>query len=451
MTENPFSEPEDDRTIMRPKPGGQRSAAAGRMQPARPPPSRSAAASPVEPPPIFAIGANPLTATAEPLILLLARLWNAPAKPFSGDLRDSAIRALHVFEQRARDAGVPMEQLRPAHFALCSSIDDVVQNTPWGAAAGWDAGSLAATFHLETRGGERFLEQLAQICRKPASWLPVIELMYVCLSPGFMGPYRRSPGGAEAIERVRQQTHAVIIAQRPSIGPILSTHWAGVAAPYLPGRARFPVWVVGSVALAIIAGLFVWCMVALNAASDDVYARMLSAPPSAMPQIARSPLIRPPPPPPETTLPDRLAASLRSDIGDNRMAVLGTAGTAVLRVGASTMFVAGGATLAPNSVPLLERIGAALRNELSRDGGLGAIRVNAYTDNQPFRSVKFPSNFQLSASRAEAVREVLQRVIGSAPSIGAEGRADADPIDSNATPDGREHNRRMEIVLQRQP
>ena len=449
MTENPFSEPEDDRTVIRPKPGGQRPAAGDRLQPGPPPAAPATPAA--DPPPIFALGANPLAATAEPLILLLARLWNAPVKPFSGDLRESTMRALRVFEQRAREAGVPMEQLRPAHFALCSSIDDVVLNTPWGAAAGWDAGSLAATFHQETCAGERFLDQLAQLCRKPASWLPVIELMYLCLSLGFMGPYRRSPDGAEAIERVRQRTHAVIVGERPSVGPILSAHWTGVAAPYVPGKAPLPVWVVGSVALAIVAGLFVWCTVALNAASDDVYARMLGAPPSAMPQITRSALIRPPPPPPEATAIDRLSLSLKSDLGDNRAAVVGTASTAILRVSTGAMFAPGSATLQPGSVPLLERIGAALKDELGRNLEPGAIQVNGYTDNQPIRTVKFPSNFQLSASRAEAVREVLQRVIGPAPSIGTEGRADADPIDSNATPDGREHNRRVEIVLRRQP
>ena len=33
--------------------------------------------------------------------------------------------------------------------------------------------------------------------------------------------------------------------------------------------------------------------------------------------------------------------------------------------------------------------------------------------------------------------------------VGSEGRADADPIASNATPDGRVENRRIEVVLHR--
>jgi type VI secretion system protein ImpK len=46
---------------------------------------------------------------------------------------------------------------------------------------------------------------------------------------------------------------------------------------------------------------------------------------------------------------------------------------------------------------------------------------------------------------------VLQRTIGPATAITAEGRADADPIDGNTTDAGREQNRRIEIVLRRQP
>ena len=454
MSHDPFSEPEDDRTIIRPMPGGTRGTAGGQralatgQRPARSPLPAA------EPLPIYVVGTSPLMAVAEPLILLLARLWNAPTKPFSGDLRDTVVRAMRVFEQRAKEAGVKMEHLRPCHYALCASIDDVVLNTPWGGAAGWEAGPLAATFHQEASNGQRFFDQLAKLCRDPAEWLPVIEVMYVCLSLGFMGPYRRMPDGADAVESVRKQTHAIIIRQRPSTGPDLSPRWAGVAAPYTPGNARFPIWVTGSLALAIVAGLFVWCMTALNAASDDVYARMLGAPPSTMPRIVRAALIRPPPPPPALAEPgaiDRLRAALRPDIDQHLLAITGTSTAVVVRINTGGMFASGNATLQPGSAPLLERIATVLKAELGRPGSPAIVQVNGYTDNQPIRTVRFPSNFKLATGRAEVVRDVLQRIVGKSPAIEAEGRADADPIATNATASGREQNRRIEIVLRRQP
>ena len=77
--------------------------------------------------------------------------------------------------------------------------------------------------------------------------------------------------------------------------------------------------------------------------------------------------------------------------------------------------------------------------------------VNGYTDNQPIRTARFPSNFELSQARADAVAAVLRAKL-SDPNARAAPRAsgDADPIASNATPDGRQQNRRTEIVLRAQ-
>lgn len=462
---NPFDEADSERTIIRPKPAGARAVPPPAAPPPQPPPARAApprdpahaAVPPAEPPPIYTIGGNKLAAVAEPLVLLLARLWNAPTKPFSGNLRESTIEAFRVFERRAREIGVPMEQLRPAHYALCAAIDDVVANTPWGGAAGWDAGTLTANFHQEARSGERFFDQLTQLGRNPAKLLPVIELMYVCLSLGFMGPYRRRPDGAEALEDLRHRTRDLIQAQRDPPPAALSARWEGVSAPYLPGKARFPVWVIVTGALAAVAGLFVLCMVALNTASDEVYARMLAAPPAAMPQITRAAIIIPPPPPPpapEPTALDRLRDTLKSDIDKQALAVLGTPTAAVLRINAGSLFGNANATLTAAATPLLTRIAAALKDELAQPGGPAQLQVNAYTDNQPIRTVKFPSNFKLSAARADAVRDVLQKAIGPVAgkpvAVAADGRADADPLAPNTTPDGREQNRRIEIVLRRQ-
>ena len=78
---------------------------------------------------------------------------------------------------------MPIEQLRPAHYALCASLDDVVLNTPWGSSGGWATRSLVSTFHQEVRSGERFFDLLdADVRQNPGMFLPVLELMYLCLS-----------------------------------------------------------------------------------------------------------------------------------------------------------------------------------------------------------------------------------------------------------------------------
>ena len=459
MSDNPFSEPEDhDRTVIRPMPGGGRNAARPQRAPPNAPPGAPLAPPPAPPPAapippgadlatIATAQANPLAAAAAPLLQLLARLRNSATPPDQGDMRDRTVREMRAFEKRARDAGVPMDQLRPAHYVLCASLDDVVLNTPWGATGRWSQQTLSATFHQNERAGEGFLEQLRQMRRNPGAFLPVIELMYVCMSLGFMGPYRGVHDGPARMDRVRDQTYALIAGEKPAAAE-LSPHWAGVAAPYRIKRTRLPVWVVACVALAAVAGLFVWSISGLNAGSDAVYGRMLAAAPAAMPSIVRAPLVQPPPPPPDPPPPgpaDRLRATLAAEIGQHLVTVAGTPSTTVLRISAKTLFAPTTATLLPAATPLLERIGQALKPES------GTVRVIGFTDNQPTRTVKFPSNFTLAAAQALAVRTALAHGLGDPARLVSEGRADAEPVAPNATPEGREQNRRIDIVLPRQP
>jgi len=56
-------------------------------------------------------------------------------------------------------------------------------------------------------------------------------------------------------------------------------------------------------------------------------------------------------------------------------------------------------------------------------------------------------NQQLSEHRAEAVRDYLVQQGISAPSIEAKGFGKTEPIASNETPEGRQQNRRVELVL----
>ena len=442
MSDNPFAEPDDDRTVIRPVPGGRR-------RPPTPPPTPTPAATPVpavDPSAAPAISVSPLTVAASPLLQLLARLRAMRRAPDPGVLRERVVQDLRAFERKARDAGIAMEVLRPAHYALCASIDDVVLNTPWGAASGWASQTLVGTFHPGARGADLFFDQLRQMRRTPNRFLPAIELMYICLSLGYMGRYRQVRGEGE-LEQARSDTHAVIAAQHKAADPELSPRWRGVVVPSQSAPQRLPVWVALAGAVALCGGLFLWTSASLNAASDDLQSQVLTTPPTRMPQVTRAAIVQPLPPPPapvEPTVLDRLRASLQPDIDNRAVSLLGTAATPIVRIAGRSMFSPESAVVLSASRPLLERIAAALRNES------GSLQVIDYTDDQPVRTVRFPSNFQLSVARASAVRAIIARDLGDPARVSAEGRADADPIASNATAEGREQNRRIEIVLHRQ-
>ena len=333
--------------------------------------------------------------------------------------------------------------LRPAHYALCASIDDVVLNTPWGSQGGWAARSLVSTFHQEVRSGERFFRILEDLKAIPATNLPVLELMYYCLSLGFLGQYRLPPHRPGEVDRISEDLYTLISRQRQATDPALSPHWQGVNSPYKPARGIVPIWVMAAAALAVIGVLFIWFSSSLNASSDETFSAMLAAPLSKMPAITRVAPVRPPevvqPPPPEP-----LYVFLKPEIDEGLVTVIGDHSMPIVRIRNKGMFPSGSATINQGYYRLLERIGNALKEEK------GPVQVIGYTDNQPIHTVRFPSNYQLSTVRAEAARDLIVKALGDPGRVTSIGKADADPLAPNTSEDGRDQNRRIEVVLRRQ-
>jgi type VI secretion system protein ImpK len=147
---------------------------------------------------------------------------------------------------------------------------------------------------------------------------------------------------------------------------------------------------------------------------------------------------------PQVTALDRLKRFLEPEITKGLVTVIGTPQRPIVRISNRGMFLSGSATVQREFVPILERIGQTLKTEP------GAAKVVGYTDNVPIRTVAFPSNFQLSTARAQAAAAIIGAGLGEGGRHSAEGRADADPIAPNTTPEGREQNRRIEVILERQ-
>jgi type VI secretion system protein ImpK len=149
--------------------------------------------------------------------------------------------------------------------------------------------------------------------------------------------------------------------------------------------------------------------------------------------------------PPQETPGDRVIEQLKDPLTDETVrqfvSVPTTNPVPAIRINSRTMFEPDGASVHPAFVPLLERIGAILKEEP------GLVEVVCHTDDMPVRGLQFATNFQLSLARAQAVRAVMLRTFLDAGRIGAEGRGDADPIVPNSTQEGREQNRRIEILL----
>lgn len=77
------------------------------------------------------------------------------------------------------------------------------------------------------------------------------------------------------------------------------------------------------------------------------------------------------------------------------------------------------------------------------------IQVEGHTDNVPINSVRFPSNWELSAARAAAMVKLLERGGVNAERLSAVGYGEHQPAASNDTAEGRAQNRRVALMIAR--
>jgi len=110
------------------------------------------------------------------------------------------------------------------------------------------------------------------------------------------------------------------------------------------------------------------------------------------------------------------------------------------------LFDAGDVTITKKEQASVKKIAAVLNAEMSP---MWSIKVIGYTDNQPIKRVKkYKSNTELSAARAKSVADYLVKECGFDRSrVSSEGMGEENPIASNKTKEGREKNRRVELVI----
>ena len=107
----------------------------------------------------------------------------------------------------------------------------------------------------------------------------------------------------------------------------------------------------------------------------------------------------------------------------------------------NVLFSSGDAQLLAQSKAVLEPIALILKQFNQ------PIRVEGFTDNIPIQNPLYPSNWELSSARSSAVARFLIEQGLPAQQLFVVGYAENFPIRDNATHQGREANRRVNIVL----
>jgi type VI secretion system protein ImpK len=375
-------------------------------------------------------GLNPLVALANPLLALVPQIRSTTHLGDPAALKESMAAGLRDFEAKARAAGIATERVLAARYILCTLLDETAASTPWGGSGQWARHNLLVTFHNEAYGGEKVFQLMAKLAEDVPANRDLLELIYAVLTMGFEGRYRVIEGGKTQLETVRERLAQLLKQARGDHAPALAQNWQGAPQARRLMLSWLPLWVTAAVTAVVLLALYFGLSFALSGHSDPVFGAIQS--------------LRLAPPVPPTPVPaakPRLAQFLQADIRSSLVAVRDEIDRSVITLRGDGLFDAGSASLSENREAIMKRIAQALVQVP------GPVLVTGHTDDQPIRTMRFPSNWHLSQERADTVRNLLQSNGVANERLRAEGRADGEPVVANSTPANRALNRRVEVVL----
>jgi len=418
----------------------------------------SAGSTPMTPAPVLPhvsvdlgpVARDPLLRSAASLLLLLGRLRASLSRAGAGQLMDQVAQAIQQFETDARAAGAPAEQTQAGKYALAATADDIVQNLP-GESGVWTQYSMLVRFFSERTGGVKFFQELDRAKQNPTLNLGLLELMHACLCLGFEGVYRAGGGGgAGALQGIKRDLYETIRRAAPLTASDLSPHWKGQEIALSGSRFQLPVWIVAAAAAVVLLSAYLVLRNLLIGQTEDLALRMAAIHPLEALTIARAEPVKPPPPPPppantphaQTQL-ERIRAALSQEIVAGKVAADQNDSTIFIRVGSVVLFPSGGANVNDSFGPIAKKIAAALDKEP------GDIRIVGHTDNDPIKTLAFPSNFELSLARAKSVGAMLKSDLAKPDRVAISGKGADQPIAPNDVEANKAKNRRVEISIPR--
>ena len=143
---------------------------------------------------------------------------------------------------------------------------------------------------------------------------------------------------------------------------------------------------------------------------------------------------------------ERMVKNLESDVEKGNLNLQEAQGRLTVSVLDKIVFAPGGLEISPEGKVVLKKLANLLKGLTGK-----RIQVEGHTDALPVRPMadrRYRDNWELSTLRASAVVRFLQEAGGVDPTLlSAVGHGPFQPVATNATPEGRRKNRRIEIVL----
>ena len=139
---------------------------------------------------------------------------------------------------------------------------------------------------------------------------------------------------------------------------------------------------------------------------------------------------------------EKFVNRLKTMIDGGQLTVSIEQGRIVINLPNNVLFKSGSANLNPEGEEALTQIASVLSQFSDR-----RFQIEGHTDNKPIKSARFPSNWELSTSRALTVIHLLTDMDVVPENISAAGFGEFRPRADNETEEGRQLNRRIEIIM----
>ncbi len=139
-----------------------------------------------------------------------------------------------------------------------------------------------------------------------------------------------------------------------------------------------------------------------------------------------------------------LEQRLKQEIADKQVRLERAEKGLVITFVADVLYDSGKAKLRSEAYPILDKVARILAENVPEHN----IGIEGHTDNEPIKYSGWKSNWELSTGRALSVLHYLVDEKGISPHrVSAIGYGEYRPVASNETKEGRQMNRRVEIVI----
>lgn len=164
-------------------------------------------------------------------------------------LRQRVLELLNKVEREAKNAGIAVEDIQAAIFALVAFLDETIIASEWSQKEAWLAKPLQLELYNRFDAGEEFFLRLDKLRQGPQYNSDLLELYYLCITLGFKGKYQFQ--GRDILRKIIEETYIDLRRIKRKSTEILSPHGDRKDEIVKAMAKEMPIWVVIVIVLSL--------------------------------------------------------------------------------------------------------------------------------------------------------------------------------------------------------